>query len=815
VQLLKAGTAVAAALTPAADGRSVTLTPSAALTLNTLYTVVVGVGAADAAANGLAAEVTSTFKTTSPDVTPPRVSSINPAAGAVDVSLTTAITVTFSEAIDPATVTAASFRVTINGSPVAGTRTLLNGNTAVRFTATDPFPAETVVATELTAGITDVYGNPLADANGNPLTAPLTYTFLTGTFGITNPRGDVTENSQILLQASASGGLGISTVVFTVNGTALAPVSGPNYQASITVPSLATAQSLTIVASGRNASNVEVATATRTVNIVFGLKVTPRLVGVEPGKTAPVTFYLSSVAEGPITIGLAPAVSGILSVPATATIPAGASSVDVPVSGVAAGNTTLLVTSERGNADAIVSVSQVPSQQSRHGLGQPAGVLVLPPISLGSLVVAPAGSASPRLLLLKQAAASPTTVQVTSSNLDVATVPASVTVGAGDLSAVVPISAGTAGTATITLRYDDQMRQLTVYVGAPPAAAVPPTVSDPVGVLVLPPLSVGTVFTAVSSSQTLGVLFLPAAVGSPTTVFLSSSDPSIASVPASIVVPAGERIAQVPVTTGAAGTATITLRAGDITRVLTVVVGPPPPGQAPPGVSTPVGVLVLPPLSFGTVFTGASGTQTVGLLVYPSGAPTARTLALTSSNPSVASVPASIEVAAGQKVVQVPIAAGGTAGETKITLQDGTIVREFSVITGPPPADRTPPGVTQPVGLLVLPLLGTAPVGYIATPVGASPVVGAQIVGVPPAVDTTVTITSDRPDVATVASPVVLHAGERIVTLSITAGSQSGIATLTLQFGNEKRTVVVVVGTPPADALPAPMAPVVGVKVNP
>jgi hypothetical protein len=489
--------------------------------------------------------------------------------------------------------------------------------------------------------------------------------------------------------------------------------------------------------------------------------------------------------------------------------------VDVPVTGVAIGSTTLLATSGRGNADAIVSISTVPPQQQRDGIGAPAGVLVLPPISLGSLLVAPASSLSPRLVLLKQAAATPTTVQLSSGNTDVVMVPASVTVPAGERGVVVPITAGTAGTATITLRFGDQMRQLTVHVGTPPADAVPPAVSThPVGVLVLPPLSLGTVFAPVSSAQTLGILFLPAASGSPTTVLLSSSDPAVAAVPASIVIPAGERVAQIPITGGVAGTATITLKAGDITRVLTVVVGTPSAEQLPPGVAQPVGVFVLPPLALGTVFAGLSGTQSVGLLVYPDGAPAARTLTLTSSDPAVASVPASLQVAAGQKVVQVPITGGGSAGEAKITLRDGTIVREFAVISGTPPADRIPPAAAQPVGTMVLPLLGTAPVGYVAMPVGANPVVTAQIVEVPPAVDAIVTINSDRPGVAMVASPVILRAGDRVVALSITAGTESGVATLTLEFGNEKRTVKVIVGTPPADALPAMMAPVVGVRVN-
>ena len=45
-----------------------------------------------------------------------------------------------------------------------------------------------------------------------------------------------------------------------------------------------------------------------------------------------------------------------------------------------------------------------------------------------------------------------------------------------------------------------------------PADQVPPAVAPPVGVNVMPPLSLGTVFTPVSASQTLGILFFAAAV---------------------------------------------------------------------------------------------------------------------------------------------------------------------------------------------------------------------------------------------------------------------------------------------------------------
>src|SRR5262249_37771347 len=149
-----------------------------------------------------------------------------------------------------------------------------------RFTPAQPLPFGAVIVTELTSAITDVAGNALADANGNPLQAPLTFTFLTATFGITSPaRGEgLVENRRITLQAQGSASLGLATVTFEVNGQALPAAAAP-FTTDFDVPSAATTSSVTIVAIGRNSGGIEVARDTLVADVIVGLQTPSTVLG--------------------------------------------------------------------------------------------------------------------------------------------------------------------------------------------------------------------------------------------------------------------------------------------------------------------------------------------------------------------------------------------------------------------------------------------------------------------------------------------------------------------------------------------------------
>src|SRR6478752_8481139 len=93
--------------------RRATFTPSAALVAGRTYLARVlggATGVADVAGNRLAADVTWTFTTAAAvDNTPPTVTGFTPANNATNQSTATAPTATFSEAINPATLTTTTF----------------------------------------------------------------------------------------------------------------------------------------------------------------------------------------------------------------------------------------------------------------------------------------------------------------------------------------------------------------------------------------------------------------------------------------------------------------------------------------------------------------------------------------------------------------------------------------------------------------------------------------------------------------------------------------------------------------------------------
>ncbi len=257
------------------------------------------------AGNALGTTFTSTFRTASPDGTAPQVESIDPPDNATGVGTTTPVSVTFTEPIDPASVSATSFRVLTGGTPLAGSFTFLNGNRVARFTPAAPWPFEAVIVTELTGAILDAAGNALVTSAGQPITSPLTFTFLTGNFAITSPAGtEVVERTHITLTAQASAALNVTSVVFSVNGAALPAITSAPFSTGFNVPARSTASSLTIVASARNAQNAEIARAEKVVAVTGGLSASPTVLGVPRGATRSVRFSIAEPAESDLAIAL-------------------------------------------------------------------------------------------------------------------------------------------------------------------------------------------------------------------------------------------------------------------------------------------------------------------------------------------------------------------------------------------------------------------------------------------------------------------------------------------------------------------------------
>jgi hypothetical protein len=142
-----------------------TFTPSSSLSGSTGYTLAATTGAKDLGGNSLASTFTSSFTTA--DVTPPGVVSASPVNGAVNVSVNTAVTVTFSEPMNASTINGSTItlRVTATSAVVTGTVSYNGGTNTATFTPTTSLSGgPTGYTLNVTTGAKDLAGNSLASA---------------------------------------------------------------------------------------------------------------------------------------------------------------------------------------------------------------------------------------------------------------------------------------------------------------------------------------------------------------------------------------------------------------------------------------------------------------------------------------------------------------------------------------------------------------------------------------------------------------------------------------------------------------------------
>ena len=142
-------------------GTMATFTPSASLTANTNYTATITTGSKDLAGNALLEDYVWSFTTgAAPDVTPPTVISTDPLNAATAVPIDEIITASWSEAMDPLTITTATFTVKDGATAVVGTVTYV-GTTAT-FSPTANLASNTTYTATITIGSKDAAGNALA-----------------------------------------------------------------------------------------------------------------------------------------------------------------------------------------------------------------------------------------------------------------------------------------------------------------------------------------------------------------------------------------------------------------------------------------------------------------------------------------------------------------------------------------------------------------------------------------------------------------------------------------------------------------------------
>jgi ketosteroid isomerase-like protein len=211
------GTAVAGAVTY--SGTTATFTPAATLAANSVYIGTITTGATDPGGNALQANFVWTFATGAPTV----ISTV-PAAGTTAVAVNTVVSATFSEPMNPLTLTNATFTLTGPGAtPVTGVVTY-SGSTAT-FTPTGVLANSTLFTATITTGAKDPAGAALA--------ANFVWTFTTAPA----PKVVSTVPSNLapavpvntLISATFSEAMNPATITgttFTVTGPGAAPVAG-------------------------------------------------------------------------------------------------------------------------------------------------------------------------------------------------------------------------------------------------------------------------------------------------------------------------------------------------------------------------------------------------------------------------------------------------------------------------------------------------------------------------------------------------------------------------------------------------------------
>ncbi|NTV13902.1 MAG: DUF3494 domain-containing protein [Desulfobulbaceae bacterium] len=145
------------------SGVTAVFTPASNLANSTTYTATIGTGATDLAGNGLAANHVWIFTTGAAlDATAPTVTGTINANGATNVALNTKVGATFSESMDPLSITNSNFtlKATVGGASVSGT-VGYSGVSAV-FIPASPLASSTSYTVTVkggAGGVKDLAGN--------------------------------------------------------------------------------------------------------------------------------------------------------------------------------------------------------------------------------------------------------------------------------------------------------------------------------------------------------------------------------------------------------------------------------------------------------------------------------------------------------------------------------------------------------------------------------------------------------------------------------------------------------------------------------
>ncbi len=479
---------------------------------------------------------------------------------------------------------------------------------------------------------------------------------------------------------------------------------------------------------------------------------------VTGGSTCQGTVSLSGPAPyNGATVSLNSSNSTLAPVPSKVLIPSGARSANFNVStGAVAANTSVSVTGSYKGIFKTGSINLSPPTTTAPTLTS----VLLDPSSVTG------GSASQGMVVLSGAAPSGgSTVSLSSSNTSAATVPASVTVAAGSSSASFTVNTSAVSSTTsanITASMSGVSQSATLTVQAPP----PPTVT--ISLLTLSPTSL------VGGSSSQGTVYISSAAPSGgSSVSLSSSNTSVANVPASVTVAAGATSATFTVTTKSVTTSTsvnITGSLGGVSRSASLNVT----SASAPTLSS---ISVNPASVMG-------GSASQGSVTLSAAAPSGGAVVpLSSSNPSVTTLPASVTVNAGATTATFSVGTQAVSATTAVNISgsSGGVTRSASLTV------QAPAPTLTSVSLNPTSVLGGSASQGTVTLSAAAPSGGA-----------TVTLASSNTSVASVPASVTVGAGATSATFSVTTQSVSSSTSVNISgsYGGASRSASLTVTAP-------------------
>jgi hypothetical protein len=147
--------------TVALADRVAVFTPGSDLIANTLYTATITTGVEDLADNTMAVNKVWTFTTGSTtDTTAPTITLTDPLDSSTDISISKRVSATFSETMDPGTMTTSNFTLKQSSTAISGTVAYVG--LVATFTPSAYLSANKVYTATITTGAKDLTNNALA-----------------------------------------------------------------------------------------------------------------------------------------------------------------------------------------------------------------------------------------------------------------------------------------------------------------------------------------------------------------------------------------------------------------------------------------------------------------------------------------------------------------------------------------------------------------------------------------------------------------------------------------------------------------------------